>query len=419
MNCYYFASADEFLSIGNDQWLAKMLRGYHSLCEEAPSPEQIGAWKDCRLKLIPLLEQCNGFDCSLIFEYELPREGGRRPDVLLFSGDVLFVLEFKRKNHAKKADADQAEAYARDIRYYHSESRGLEVIPVLVPTRTSSKTALFGNVYVCSPDSLFALLQPKLSKEQTIDLCDWLQAEYHPLPSLVNAAKLLYHNEPLPTIRKAHSAGIPEAVEALRTVTKDAQANHKRVLALVTGVLGAGKTLLGLDFVYQSEGAVFLSGNRSLVAVLQYALDNKSFVAPLRNYVRDYGIREKGIPKEHILVFDEAQRAWDRTQVYKAYGVDRSEPELIISVADRLPQWSVQLGLIGDGQEIHKDEEAGMIQWAEAIQKSQNSWQVVCPSKLAPFFQGICEVISLDALNLTISLRSHLAGDVAKSMSST
>jgi hypothetical protein len=104
MNCCFSASAAEFLTTASSKWLEDMIKQYIILCGESPSTEQIAAWTDCRAKIEPFLTQCAGFDCELVFEYELPREGGRRPDVLLFSGDKLFVLEFKRKDKIKQSD---------------------------------------------------------------------------------------------------------------------------------------------------------------------------------------------------------------------------------------------------------------------------------------------------------------------------
>jgi Uncharacterized conserved protein len=298
-------------------------------------------------------------------------------------------------------------------------SQQLKVVPVLIPTMLLDKYKMYDNVLACTPDKLFELIGPQLSNRRQIDIQEWINAEYCPLPSLVDAARLLYKNEDLPYIRKANSAGIPEAVSALKKISNEACENGNRVLALVTGVPGAGKTLLGLDFVHQSQSSehnkseAFLSGNGPLVEVLQYALKSKTFVAPLRNYIKEYGIHKKGIPIEHIVVFDEAQRSWDKEHVLEKHNVNQSEPELIISIADTMPHWAMLLGLVGEGQEIHNGEEAGIVQWKDAISCSDNKWKVVCPPKLSNMFENICEVIPLDCLDLNVSLRSHIADDVA------
>src|SRR5437899_2724683 len=88
-------------------------------------------------------------------------------------------------------------------------------------------------------------------------------------------------------------------------------------------------------------------------------------------YLRQYVARKKRVvPPEHIIVFDEAQRAWDRDTIIEKHSINASEPELVVQLADSIPRWSMVLGLVGEGQEIHKGEEAGLTQWADAVQSS-------------------------------------------------
>jgi len=70
------------------------------------------------------------------------------------------------------------------------------------------------------------------------------------------------------------------------------------------------------------------------------------------------------------------------------------------------------VGLVGEGQEIHVGEEGGIIQWNDAINKMKNRWIVHCPPKAEQVFGAASEVILHPELNLTVSLRSHLAEDV-------
>lgn len=419
MNCGYADSISRLLSITKKQWFTMMQDNYFVMVGEAPSKEQVSAWLDCYDKSLPFFKACSKYNCNIIFEYQLPREGGRRPDVLLLSGDRLFVLEYKQKATFSWADVDQVAAYARDLKNYHNASHGLKVIPYLVPTVASGKSHEYDNVTACTPDKLAELIEPQLAFDQKVQLEDWLSGEYVPLPSLVSAAQTIYNNEDLPYIRKANSAGIPEAVTTLMEITADAMQTGKRVLALVTGVPGAGKTLLGLDFVHKNQNvtdqsSVFLSGNGPLVEVLQHTLQSKTFVSSLRNYVKEYGIHKRGVPREHIIVFDEAQRLWDKNQVREKHNVNKSEPDLIIEIAEKIPDWSVMLGLVGEGQEIHNGEETGIIQWKDAIQAGDEEWLVVCPPKLESIFKDICEVKTFEKLDLNVSLRSHLADDVSR-----
>ncbi|WP_422485419.1 DNA/RNA helicase domain-containing protein [Gudongella sp. DL1XJH-153] len=419
MNNCYANNLDEFLKLSYDDWIKTMIKNYIEIVDEMPSQQQTLAWKDCYYKTIPFLKSCEAFDCNLIFEYVLPREGGRRPDMLIISGNRILVFEFKMKKAFTQADIDQVVAYARDINSYHSESHGSEVIPIIVPTKKQGKSRIVDGVYACTPDMLEETIGPLLLKEKVVELNEWLEGEYLPLPSLIDAAQRIYNKEDLPYIRKANSAGIPEAVRILIQASETAKEDDRRILALVTGVPGAGKTLLGLDYVYKanelnSYSSIFLSGNGPLVDVLQDALKSKTFVEALRNYVKEYGLSESKIPNENIVVFDEAQRAWDREHVLQKHSIEESEAELIIGSADKIPEWSLVLGLIGEGQEIHRGEESGIEQWVDAIGKSNETWSVICPPKLKNLFKGVCDVEIFENLNLNITLRSHLADDVSK-----
>jgi len=414
----YAGHISDFIKMTKEEWHKTMWDTYIVMVGEAPSKEQVEAWDDCYEKSISFFKACSKYDCDIIFEYLMPREGGRRPDVLLITGKYLFVFEYKMKDRFSQADIDQVSAYARDLKHYHSASHDLEVIPILVPTKANGKYRMYNEVYACTPDKLEELILPFLSYSRKIDLETWLAGEYRPLPSLVSAAQTIYNNEDLPYIRKANSVGIPQAVETLLAITKQAKENGQRVLALVTGVPGSGKTLLGLDFVHKTsnsseQNSLYLSGNGPLVEVLQYALRSKTFVGSLRNYIKEYGILQRGVPKEHIIVFDEVQRAWDKRQVFEKHSVNKSEPDLIIEIAEKIPDWSVMLGLVGEGQEIHNGEEAGIVQWRDALKTAKKQWVVVCPSKLENIFKDICEVKTFDKLDLNVSLRSHLADDVS------
>lgn len=193
-------------------------------------------------------------------------------------------------------------------------------------------------------------------------------------------------------------------------------------LALVTGVPGAGKTLVGLQFVYSTRDnrqshdrdAVFLSGNGPLVKVLQHALKSNVFVQDVHGFLRQYGGHNGRLPAERIWVYDEAQRAWDAERVQAKRGHPYSEPEDFVRLGERAPDWSLIVGLIGEGQEIHTGEESGLSQWNEAIGRSSLPWKVYCPRRLESSFPDASSVVSSDKLDLTASLRSHLAEDVQR-----
>jgi len=205
----------------------------------------------------------------------------------------------------------------------------------------------------------------------------------------------------------------------------------------VTGLPGAGKTLVGLQLAHarfldelavpRSDGrpiapAVFLSGNGPLVQVLQYELRSaggagKAFVRDVKAYVDRYTRRPDLVPPEHVLIFDEAQRAFDAAQVavtHKGAGDGKSEPEHFVEFAERVPEWCVVVGLIGTGQEIHTGEEAGLGQWRAAVEGASRlgEWQVHVPPSVASVFDGYGPVSVDPSLHLDKELRFHLTTEV-------
>jgi DUF2075 family protein len=362
-------------------------------------------------------------DYTIIFEYELPRERGRRPDVVIL-GPCVFVLEFKDYAKLLQAHSDQVAAYARDLKNYHAGSQPYDVFPILVLARAKDLISRDDDVIVLSPDHIADVfsIESALETGTRIDPTQWLASEYSPLPSLITAARTIWDKQPLPQIKRALSAGIPETIAALISIAQSAKANNELHVALVTGVPGAGKTLVGIQLVYENhlEGsdiqnnAVFLSGNGPLVKVLQHALKYKIFVQDVHGFLKEYGGATAKIPHEHIWVYDEAQRAWDAERVNEKRGHATSEPEDFLRLAERMNSWALMVALIGEGQEIHLGEESGLSQWNDALAKMQKPWIVHCPEKIAGNFTAAKQLVTNNVLDLSVSLRSHLAEDVAQ-----
>ena len=290
------------------------------------------------------------------------------------------------------------------------------------------------------PDALDGLIAqitardsgPLITRDQFL-----AESAYRPLPTLVEAARELFQSGELRTIHRARAATDP-AVETITRIIHHAAANRCRHLILLTGVPGAGKTLVGLRTVHahylddlaipRGDGkptapAVFLSGNGPLVEVLQYELrgaggGGKTFVRGVKDYVRAYSSRPGLVPPEHVLVFDEAQRAFDAEMVHAKHpehGGHKSEPEHFIEFAERIPEWCVVIGLIGGGQEIHVGEEAGLAQWRWAVERTghPDQWTVHAPLAVADIFDNSPVPLDLQtALNLDTELRFHLAKDL-------
>lgn len=424
--CAWYGDVNAFLNTENSS-IERDLRAHHRDSLGMPfDSSQVKAWqrsleilKTCFQELVGQLLEARSW--ILIFEYELPRERGRRPDVVLLAGDNILVIEFKGYREPDQAHIDQASAYARDIKHYHAASHPYRVEPVLALAEASDYSGIADDVHLASGDLLPHVISgvvPNQTGEQ-IDAKLWLSADYAPLPSLVVAARSIFQHDPLPYIRRAYSAGIPETIEILIRAADKAQATRTHHLALVTGVPGSGKTLVGLQFVYHNHfdhgsaqrTAVFLSGNGPLVKVLQHALKSTVFVQDVHGFLRQYGGNQGRTPEEKVIVFDEAQRAWDAQRVQQKRNHKTSEPEDFLRIGSK-HDWSLMIGLIGDGQEIHLGEESGLEQWNDAIGATGMPWQVHCPNHVASLFSNAAELHLSDALNLTTSLRTHLAEHV-------
>ncbi len=371
---------------------------------------------------------------AAILEYELPRDS-RRPDVIVLQNGVVVVLELKGYPFATQAGLDQVLAYARDLRNFHRACDQRRVIPVLVPSGGGEQSALSQGVHVVGPAGVHRLLLRLAAecRDSKLTVGEFLDPDaYAPLPSIVQAARDLYHGRELPFIKRARAKTEP-ALRVISEIARNAARTKSRHLVLLSGVPGAGKTLVGLQLVHARwldelavprEGrraqapAVYLSGNQPLVEVLQHALKGESggervFVQHMKNYVAQYSRRRASTPPEHVIVFDEAQRAFDAERVahVQRSALGRSEPEHLLEFASRIPEWCVIVALIGDGQAIHVGEEGGIGLWRAAIEGSSTStaWRVHASVDYSEQFRGSGAPVEWrPELNLDTSIRFHL-----------
>ncbi|MFC1947533.1 DNA/RNA helicase domain-containing protein [Chloroflexota bacterium] len=424
--CGWFGSVNNFIDVALVDLIHQLTEHHHRCMLEQPANSQIRAWESSAKILQDsfnvLVKENTGIETiCIIFEYELPRERGRRPDVILLTQNKAIVIEFKEAQYRSQAYVDQVIAYSRDLFNYHAASHNLDFRSIVVLTQAVQLNSNIDEVNVVSPDVMVELLRSILSSNhETPDLQNWINSEYDPLPTIVSAARMLFQHEPLPNIRRAQSAGIPQTLETLVNIAKQAENKGEQHLAILTGVPGSGKTLAGLQLVYSDRvatedvrnNAVFLSGNGPLVEVFQHALKNKVFVQDVHGFLKQYGGNSSQMPTEHIWIYDEAQRAWDANRSKEKRGKKVSEPEDFLKIAVRNDDWRFMVGLVGEGQEIHVGEEGGLPQWNDAIEKTGGKWIVHCPPKLKETFTSTSNVILHDELDLTVSLRSHLAEDV-------
>lgn len=424
----YINSLPAFIQESKEDWLKNMINNFQQENDLPLETSQVRAWDDCGSHLLTELADLaiSHPQMQIIFEYRLPYGSDRRPDVLLIDSNQVIILEFKQKKFFLHEDIDQAAAYARDLQEYHSESRGKKVTSIVVLTKTSAiPTKVLNGTLGCSIDQLAATIQSIIVPGgQPVDIDTWINSNYEPLPTIVQAAQLFMKQEPLPNIRRVDSTGIPQALERLKILTSEAKDKKKHVMALVTGVPGAGKTFLGLKYVYDicaetdKVNSVYLSGNGPLIKVLSNALGSRAFVESVHNVVNEFLTKRKNIKfNKNIMVFDEGQRAWDKERIYSRnknkMRQPASEPTILTALSAQKLDWSVMLILVGEGQEINQGEGKGIEQWAEAIDKSNRPWEVVCPEKLSHFFAGK-NIVTDNNLDLNTSLRSYLASDVSR-----
>lgn len=408
--------------------------------------EQIAAWDEAIPALQKEVGEAIAADAAakthvVILEYKLPLEE-RRPDAVMLPRGCVVVIELKGKESASPADLDQAANYARDLMAYHRHCQDRPVHAVLIPTRAAGLSTLRQGVHVVSPERLDELLAklplsetaPSVSTDAFIS-----EDAYRPLPTLVQAARELLESKTIREVWRAKAATDP-AVDCIQAIAHEAAASKSRHLVLITGVPGSGKTLVGLRVVHarylddlapaRAAGrptvpALFLSGNGPLVQVLQYTLRTKTtggqtFVRAVPSYLDSLVPRPAKIPNENVLVFDEAQRAFSREKVADLHDdwppqQTKSEPEHFIDICDRMPEWSVMVGLIGTGQEIHVGEEEGLEQWAAALMGSsrRGEWTVHAPPSVAGIFSRAgLPVVSEERLNLVAEIRYHLVNEL-------
>lgn len=386
-----------------DQLTAKLIEHYSGDHER-----QLHSWrKQIRLLQNTLMRhldrQPQAADWGIIFEYPLLRLQ-RRLDVVILAGDVVTIIEFKVGEGAYNAmDKRQVEDYALGLRDFHETSRGLPIWPVLCvtdapPGQLTPITREVGEVATTNAEGLegvFAALSRASNREgvRQIDVIEWDDGAYRPVPTIVQAAEELFAGHDVTEIAAAASdpCNLGETTEALISLIERARSNNEHVVAFVTGVPGSGKTLVGLNAVHdsrfsnqgQSPGA-YLSGNTPLVKVLQdaLALDARkregiraeeakrrvgAAVQTLMNFLREYlNAHPDKAPADHVVVFDEAQRAWDAAYGKQKFDRPRSEASLFLEIMGRHDDWAVIIALVGGGQEINKGE-LGLSEWGRAL----------------------------------------------------
>lgn len=464
---YYTDSIAAFLDKGPDEILGQLVRRASS---DGASIEttQTDAWLEQVTILKAAISPYRG-NGSLYFEYSIPRLG-KRIDVLALIGAVLFILEFKVGEEEFTASAlDQVCDYALDLKNFHETSHAAPIAPIVIPTRAESAVTSIeycahgDNVMLpmrATPESLGELIERVLefAGGLSIERATWEGGRYHPTPTIIEAAMALYGGHKVEEISKKDAGAENLAVTSntVDEIIKAAKANSWKAICFVTGVPGAGKTLVGLDiatkhFDKDSElYSVFLSGNGPLVAVLREALaadkvrrqkergermkigkarsEVKAFIQNVHHFRNECLVDVNRAPIEHVAIFDEAQRSWDLRQTAKFMeqrgkpNFSMSEPEFLISCLDRHADWAVIVCLVGGGQEINTGE-AGISEWLDSLVRSFPDWRLHISSRLTDSEYGAGELVERcksmsnvtiqDDLHLGVSMRSFRAEKVS------
>lgn len=422
MRRYYYADTiDDFLTKSTAEIVDELVRANEFSLEQT----QRDSWF---VEMEILRKSLHGIDGHIYLEFTIPRMG-KRIDAVVLAGPVVFVIEFKVGESTFPRHAiDQVWDYALDLKYFHESSREKVIAPILLATQASKvpKEHECGVIAdgvlsprFCNADTLRSTMVSILSQEhgQRIDALEWQAGGYHPTPTIVEAAMSLYRGHAVEEISRSDASAInlAETSSAISRIIEYSRSRFRKSICFVTGVPGAGKTLVGLDIATKHMDAdselysVFLSGNGPLVAILREALVRdkvradsdqglktrkgearskvKAFVQNVHHF-RDECIRDAGAPPEHVVLFDEAQRAWNQEQTANFMArkkgqqeFSQSEPEFLISCMDRHQDWAVIVCLVGGGQEINTGE-AGIREWLEAIDRSFPHWDVYVSEEL-------------------------------------
>lgn len=487
--CLYHATIHEFLQQTPEALLGTFVNNYHGVAMTTTNE----AWADEIHIMQEVLLPWKDEDGQVIFEYDIPRLG-KRIDVVLLLRGLIFCLEFKvGEREMLQSNIEQVLDYALDLKNFHLLSQNRTIVPILIPTRFQSSSNEFRpsvyddsiyNPLVTGANGLQQLIADVLAHAGATAPdpslgADWIISPYSPTPTIIEAAKRLYENHSVEDITRheADKVSTDRTIAYILDVIKTSREKGEKSICFVTGVPGAGKTLVGLDVAvkqsYQNgeklsedEGAVYLSGNGPLVAVLTEALaiDNQKkcqargekknrsdsrrevgkFIQIIHRY-RDNMLAklktpiENGVleidPKkaiklakagygevEHVAIFDEAQRSWTHKRLadylkrggtygnkLKIQNFPYSEAAFLIWSLDQREDWATIVCLVGGGQEINTGE-AGISEWIKALNERFTHWKIYISDKLteAEYAEGRVNELLAGNDKVTFSPELHL-----------
>ena len=478
MNRSYFSSTIESFILTNENEILGTLTASENIF--SITPKTTYAWQG---EISVIKNSLEGMEGHIHFEYVIPRMG-KRVDVLLVIKNIIFIIEFKVGSDAYDASSiTQLVDYTLDLKNFHEGSHNQIICPILIATEaqetnlniTIGEDGILETI-LSSGENLNEIFKHVLTtaskKTPNINYNAWFASTYKPTPNIIEAAQALYEGHAVDEISRsdAGATNLTITSDEIGEIIVKAKENKEKAICFVTGVPGAGKTLVGLNIATDKSEAIgvgketiFLSGNGPLVTVLSEALardkvanakargeiykvsdarrEVKKFIQNIHHF-RDDNLHNTEAPYEKVVIFDESQRAWDQKKLQtkmkeKGHSIEMSEPDLLISEMDRHEDWCVIVCLVGGGQEINSGE-AGISTWVESMDTKYKDWKVYVSDQInnpeyswGYSFNKILSsprtTISKD-LHLSVSLRSFrsenlssyineiIAGNISKAL---
>lgn len=362
---------DEFLNLSKDEFTGKLKE----------TSQQTRAWEN---EFIHLKEVLKGSSGRIIFEYGI-KALSKVIDVVILTKNLIIILEYKNwSTEYDQADIDQTNGYALRLKYFHSTSNDKIIIPILVST--DADYVVYGehqidnvlDTSLCNATSLREMLDFLINKygsdvDNTWEK-EWEKGIYKASPTIIRAAENVWNQQNVVGLQQESGISSYEtrlsAEDYILEIIEKSKKEGRKSIVFVTGVPGAGKTLVGLNVSIraQKHGASMLSGNAPLVKVLTEALrrnldkyykENKLKPEVAKEYekIKDlkkqadkdnvknklsvevilrgvYGYKEEIInnrlnwrdksytfnasaqkSSQHVVIYDESQRAWTREKM--------------------------------------------------------------------------------------------------------
>lgn len=451
---FYSSSIKDFIDSDKNAILGQLSKN------SGAELDQVHAWIEQIEILKSFLNKYNG---RVLFEFSIPRMG-TRVDTILLIDNVIFVIEFKvGEKEYNSSGYNQVWDYALDLKNFHEKSELPLIAPIYVSTEAKpiniSIIETINNDNSLKPfyannDNLKEIIESVLDYAKGypyLDIENWEKGRYYPTPTIIEKASDLYYNNSVKDIadKSSDTESFTQTTNKVSEIINKSRAENRKSICFITGVPGAGKTLVGLEIASKHlnkerrESSVYLSGNGPLVKVLQEALAMnfiqkskevvkkgearsrvKAFIQNVHHF-RDECLKDDKPQPEHVAIFDEAQRAWNKKQTSdfmkrkkNVPDFDVSEPEYLISCMDRHKDWAVILCLVGGGQEINTGE-AGIGEWIEAINRKYKNWDIYISDNLKDeeyaagnslsLIENIEKLFIENSLHLAVSMRSFRA----------